>query len=178
MTFTPSKYQQSIYDHVGTKPENLNIEAGPGSGKTTTIVNALDFVNPNHRTIFLAFNKHSAEDLKTKVPMQVESSTINALGHRILGKKMGWMKVNENKIQNILRYDVLKTETRDELKEFYKLRSPIVKTISLIRATNGGIGDWQAIADKYDIDTPDTPRIRSTLIEHMVNVPDKEVQGH
>lgn len=55
---TPSKYQQAVYDAVTSGSGHRVIEAVAGSGKTTTIVEALKLVPTDARVLFLAFNKH------------------------------------------------------------------------------------------------------------------------
>jgi DNA helicase-2/ATP-dependent DNA helicase PcrA len=59
-----SQYQEAIFQFVKTGEGNAIVEAVAGSGKTTTIVEALKHCNGS--TIFLAFNKAIAEELKQR----------------------------------------------------------------------------------------------------------------
>lgn len=93
------------------------------------------------------------------MPFYVTSATFNSLGHNILKEKLGWVKFNENKIPNILKYDVLDSDW----KKFYKYRNSVTRLISLIRATNSNINDWELLAEKYDIDYPSAPEFPSIL---------------
>lgn len=59
-----SPYQHRIFDFVANETGNGMVEAVAGSGKTTTIVEALKLAKGN--TLFLAFNKAIAEELKAR----------------------------------------------------------------------------------------------------------------
>lgn len=73
-----SDYQKAIFTETRDSPENLIVQACPGSGKTTTIVEAMNHVSG--KTLAIAFQKTLAEELKSKVNGQ-EVRTINSLGH-------------------------------------------------------------------------------------------------
>ena len=74
--FTPSPHQQRIFDFIKTQKGSAVIEAVAGSGKTTTVLRALDYASGSH--IFLAFNKSIAAELKHKAP-GVNARTFHAL---------------------------------------------------------------------------------------------------
>lgn len=59
-----SEFQTSIFAFVETGHGNAIVEAVAGSGKSTTIIEAMKLVKGN--SIFLAFNKAIAEELKNK----------------------------------------------------------------------------------------------------------------
>lgn len=98
--FRASKYQKAIWkwmqnwsastmgleagDPVFAKEQkrHLRVEAVAGSGKTTTIVEAAKFIPTQERGIFLAFNKHIAEELGRRLPMHVRASTTHSLAYR------------------------------------------------------------------------------------------------
>lgn len=65
--FKPSKYQQAIFDFCQNGKGNACISAVAGSGKTTTIVNALNILPQTSTKVFLAFNKAIVEELQKKV---------------------------------------------------------------------------------------------------------------
>lgn len=69
-----SEYQEAIFDFVEQPGGNAIIEAVAGSGKTTTIVEATRRVRRS--TIFLAFNKAIAEELKQR---KVNARTFHSL---------------------------------------------------------------------------------------------------
>jgi len=66
----PSKYQQKVYDWVTAKASapkaSLIVNALAGSGKTTTMINAMRRIPKDQSVVFVAFNKHIADELETK----------------------------------------------------------------------------------------------------------------
>ena len=102
----PSKYQVAIYDWIKAavdKPKAaLMVEAVAGSGKTTTIVTALEFIPPHQNVLFLAFNKHIAEELRDRVPVNVSVSTINSLGWRALRTWNRGVELDDQKTAKLL----------------------------------------------------------------------------
>lgn len=68
--------------------EILKIQAIAGSGKTSTlkeIANAL----PNSKFLYLAFNKAIVEEVKSKMPKNVEIKTIHSLAYAYAKRKFG-----------------------------------------------------------------------------------------
>ena len=99
MTFQPSTYQQDIFDWVQStqdKSENLVVEAVAGSGKTTTGLEMLKYVSEEMAIVFLAFNRHIAQELQSKVPDHVWTKTYHALGLQIIKDNLGNVKVDSN----------------------------------------------------------------------------------
>ena len=80
--FVPSPYQQAVYQHITNTTNNCVIDAVAGSGKSTTIVNALSLIPSDKRVLFLAFNKAIVEELKVKVGNlnNVDIKTLHSLG--------------------------------------------------------------------------------------------------
>jgi DNA helicase-2/ATP-dependent DNA helicase PcrA len=74
MAFKPSKFQQKIYDFITDGKGNAVVSAVAGSGKTTTLLNALKLIPTNKRVLFLAFNKSIAKELQERVPEYTEYS--------------------------------------------------------------------------------------------------------
>ena len=91
--FKPSKYQQTVYTYIQKGSGNAVVSAVAGSGKSTTIVNALKLIPKNKNVLFLAFNKSIVDELQKKIGdlPNVEVSTLHSLGVRAIRKKM---KVN------------------------------------------------------------------------------------
>jgi DNA helicase-2/ATP-dependent DNA helicase PcrA len=90
MPNTPSPYQTAIYDFlsatVGKEPQHLMIDAVAGSGKTTVLVQASNRLPATlaMQSVFLAFNKHIAEELKSRLPAGMTAATIHSLGYKAL----------------------------------------------------------------------------------------------
>ena len=82
MAFTPSVYQQGIYDFITKGKGNAVVSAVAGSGKTTTLLNALKLIPTNKTVLFLAFNKSIAKELSEKVPNtpNIHVKTVHGFG--------------------------------------------------------------------------------------------------
>lgn len=84
--FPPSKYQMAVFQKIeamAKQPKGaLVIDAKAGAGKTTTIEQALKLIPKDQQVVFVAFNKHIAEELekRTKGDSQVLASTLSSLG--------------------------------------------------------------------------------------------------
>ncbi len=97
--FTPSRYQQAIFDFIQHGTGHGVVEAVAGSGKTTTLIQALQYVpvylpvedagelpvDREARVIFLAFNRHIALELANRqkaglLPEHVQVRTVHSLG--------------------------------------------------------------------------------------------------
>lgn len=110
MTFTPSPQQTAIFTAITSSAGNLIIDACAGSGKTTTLVEALKLL-PQRRDgclvsqsiYFLAFNKNIADTLSLRCPKHVSCSTFHSLGFRALKSITGpKVKVEARKVPKIV----------------------------------------------------------------------------
>lgn len=83
--FAPSKYQEAIFDFISNKQGNLLVEAVAGSGKTTTIIEALRLIPEDKKVLFCAFNKDIVKVLakKTKEFPNTEVKTLHGLGYKV-----------------------------------------------------------------------------------------------
>jgi DNA helicase-2/ATP-dependent DNA helicase PcrA len=105
-----SKYQKAIFKFVKSGEGNAIVEAVAGSGKTTTIVEALSKCDGS--SVFLAFNKAIAEELKSR---NVNAKTFHSLCIQpILRAKPGRI-VETDKLRKLFR----ETWPDDEFQEFY-----------------------------------------------------------
>ncbi len=82
----PSEYQEAIYNWTKTAKAGSAaiVKAVPGSGKTTTIVKATEYLDPKLNALFCAFNKTIATELSTRV--KVPCKTLHAIGFGLCGK--------------------------------------------------------------------------------------------
>ena len=79
--------QLTIFHEVKTTQDNLMIEALAGGAKTTTLVELARYLDGPG--IAVAFNKKIADELTPRLPSNVEARTLNSLGHRVWGQKLG-----------------------------------------------------------------------------------------
>ncbi len=150
-----SVYQEAIYDFIGNGGGNLLVQAVAGSGKTTTIVEAASMIDPKLKTLFVAFNKHIADELGRRLPSHVEARTLHSLGNGIVRKYYPGCRMKSNKVEMCLKYDVLDNE---DFRDFRQCRSFILRMISLLKAhiiTEPKDQDIHDLAAKFDIEIPD-----------------------
>ena len=67
MSFSPSPYQQNVFNFIKNGRGNAIVEAVAGSGKTTTIIQSLSFIPRGKSVLFLAFNKSVVNELKDTI---------------------------------------------------------------------------------------------------------------
>lgn len=228
---TPSKYQQAVYAFVRGEscyfegeadgpvewdrplPEPWGIdfrgkrhavvEAVAGSGKTTTIVKALEFLAPPKRPVvtaaqlaqarasgawdacfgggggtatatrvrppkvlFVAFNKHIAEELQRRVPSYVTAATLNSVGWGIC-RGATRVELDRYKDQNIYK-TLLVMDNDNDRKIYYKTKGAVEKLIGLfkaliVRSREDVVERFEEIADRYDVALPDTASIDPTF---------------
>lgn len=97
-----SEYQLAVFDFVKTGSGNAVVEAVAGSGKTTTILSALNYTDKNAKVAFVAFNKRIATELGNRAPDHVHVSTLHSLGLQNIRNQFGKVKVDNRKFWYIL----------------------------------------------------------------------------
>lgn len=114
----PSKYQRDIYDVFCNTDENINISAVAGSGKTTVLIQLLQFVPDDKHALFVAFNNSIVDELKTRIGERnnVDISTIHSYGwHSILQRYGNRVKMNPNKIFGKIEKVIQSEKYKDEI---------------------------------------------------------------
>jgi len=175
MEFKPSPLQQTIFDWTENKSGSAIIEAVAGSGKTTTIVQALNLIPRDLQVAFLAFNKSIAVELQSRVPEQVQAMTLNSAGYRALRKFLSkgrkiFIKLDGRKSAGLIR-QITDEATEGYLEEISKLVA-LAKSHgivpSYIRSATGLMEDtmesWWWLIDRFDVD------IRSSMVPAVVDV--------
>lgn len=152
--FKPSKYQEAIYDFIKNGKGNAVVEAVAGSGKTTTLVEALQYTEGD--VLFCAFNKHIANELATKAPDHVMVSTLHSVGYSIIRNNVdGKVNVDDKKLVNLIEKHVPPpmNETdgvkRISIVNFLRRTIPLIKATMLDHKTKKKVKD---LCDKYGID--------------------------
>lgn len=82
--FTPTAEQQHALDLFSTG-KNLAIEAGAGTGKTSTLILLAN--STKRRGQYLAFNRSIVTEAGTKMPGNVQCNTAHSLAFRAVGKR-------------------------------------------------------------------------------------------
>jgi superfamily I DNA/RNA helicase len=146
-SFTPSSYQQSIFNWVENSSGSAIINAVAGSGKTTTILQGLSLIPQHARTscAFLAFNHSIAQELATRVPPGVQASTFHSLAFRSLPRGC---KVRAGKTRQLARSLISATN-------FARHSDFLVRIVSLAKSA--------ALSTEH---APLTRSALQTLVEH------------
>lgn len=111
MNFTPSEYQQKIFDFVTKGTGNAVINAKAGSGKTTTLVEAMKLIPSKEKVLFVAFNKSIEQELSSRLTdyPNVEVRTYHSLGYALLRNNLGAqnkVRINEYKYTTFINNNI------------------------------------------------------------------------
>lgn len=161
-----SKYQLGVFEFVERGDGNGLVEAKPGSGKTTVIEEAINRVPCEQTVLALAFNRHIRDELKRRMEdmPNVTVHTLNSFGNSVCRENMGWYKVNEHKLRNILKFDVFGLTKSGYTKEgwatFCKVQNSILRLVALAKAQmmfdeSDFQRNWESLIDQFDIELPD-----------------------
>lgn len=161
MKFTPSKYQQATYDFIQSGSGNAVLNAVAGSGKSTTLVTALNYIPSDQSVLFLAFNKAIVEELynKTAFLENVEVMTLHSLGARTLRRTLN-CRTDGNKykirLNEGLKNGQYKPVRELFLEELSQYKSNILSLIDLVRVNLcRSVDDFEGLADKHGLDLID-----------------------
>lgn len=99
MSHPRSIWQQKIIDVLTGTDKNIVVQATAGAGKTTTILDCLNFIPKFKRSIFLSFSTGIVKELGEKIPTGTQALTLHSLGYRLLLKRYGDLvkRIEENK---------------------------------------------------------------------------------
>ena len=162
--FAPSDYQRDIFDFIDEGEGNAVVEAVAGSGKTTTLIEALK--RTEGRVLFCAFNKHIADEIKVLAPRHAQVSTIHSLGFKALRRSLYMINVDGDKMRGILR-PIMKDDYRN-----LPLRTAVLYVAKLAKLTlvdpSDRAGLMRIIVD-YDLDEDDIEDELGEVVEYAAN---------
>jgi superfamily I DNA/RNA helicase len=144
-----SSYQKDIFKDVAHGSGNTVIIARAGSAKTTTIIESLKYlpIKEKPKSLFVAFNKSIAEELKNKVTDNVEALTLHSLGYRTVKNNLGNVTLDNYKVKNIIN-NLFKVD--------WELNQSLCRIVSLCK---GYLVDSPSriidLMDQFDIETFD-----------------------
>lgn len=153
MTFAPSKYQQAIFDEIDRDESNLIVEAVAGSGKSTTIMEAISRMKGFVLTV--AFNKAIATELQKKLTERglrtARASTIHSLAYGAVTRTLK-AQVDDRKGRQLVAevYGDNSYDSRVERGMIERLASLCKVTLTEPTAEN-----LAALVDHYGLDVDD-----------------------
>lgn len=164
--FEPSPYQVAIFSFISNETGNALVEAVAGSGKTTTIVEALKLTPKTAKVIFLAFNKHIQEELAERAPSHVRVQTMHSLGFKALRSGLRVApEVGDDKLMGIIK------EFLPNYEQEGHLRAPLSSLVSLAKNTltdPENVAALTEMATRYGVDmNGDADRLLSLVAPVM-----------
>lgn len=147
-----SRFQQDIFDFNINGTGSSFIDAKAGSGKSTVIKKCVEDLPSQSTVLVAAFNKH------IEVPMaehfeafpNVTVKTFHGLGLGLLRSRLGFCRLNDRKVYNLLRYDIL----NNDYNAFQRHHRAIRKIIALAKAhgtVEMGPRELRVILDNHEI---------------------------
>lgn len=159
---TPSSYQQDIYQALITTTSHILVGATAGSGKTTTIVEGSKLIPYGKKALFVAFNKSIVLELKKRLPVGVECSTMHSLGAKcIFNHYPGEKKIDgEGKQIKFIVPHYENKNTREKWIAIYQ----VDRIMKLARATmtKPNLLEIEQLCDTYAIDADKEQMIIAT----------------
>ena len=157
--YTPSTYQQNVFDFVQHGTGNAVISALAGSGKTTVIVSCMKLVPKTQKCLFLAFNKSIVNTLQEKVKNYSNCyvKTMHSLGFAILRRNLGDnIEKNDYKYRSYIKSNINElTSIQDEHLTTSQINEYIDSITKLVDFARFNLAqsenDIEKIARKYDI---------------------------
>lgn len=156
--FTPSPYQEKIFDFIVHGNGNAVISAKAGSGKTSTCVTAIKLIKPKNKVMFLAFNKSVAEELSQKLKdyPNVEVRTSHSLGFAIIRKNVeGEVELDEFKYRRYVKSNISELTTIDVTLTKNQLYNYIESICALVDFARFNLAqtaeEVKSLAVKYDV---------------------------
>jgi hypothetical protein len=140
---TGTKQQEAIWHAIEKTTDDIVVNAGAGTGKTFTIVEASNRIPPFLKRGFLCFNKSIQLELQERLPEGVEAKTFHALGFSAFFKNGIKPKVNNYKVKNII--DSIPALGRD-----YKSTNQLKKLIGLVKGSMIDCNNKQSIRNIID----------------------------
>lgn len=171
-----SHFQNDIFRAVADTDESLLIEAVAGSGKTSTIVEAINYVPAGQNVCFVAFNKSIADELQRRVTRPgARCMTLHSAGWQAWKRSLGWDE-NLCQVKNDKTFTIMKElmtwkerekwgETTRRLVGYGKQmgivpRGDVETYTPSLQPLDGLMDDtdthWESLCDHYGIDFDET----------------------
>lgn len=154
MSFAPSIFQQRVFDFISSGAGCAMVNAVAGSGKTTTIVKALELIPRGNKVTFLAFNKKIATELQARVPAGVKCATFHSQGYAAWRLQFENCQIDSSKMRGLLRKHVAQIEADSFGTMALRLVS-VAKSTGLGALTPDTMETWNELASHFDIELPE-----------------------
>lgn len=165
-SFIPSEHQKAFFEELASGTSSILLEAVAGSGKTTTIVHGASLLPPFALTVFLAFNKRIAEELKGRLPQSIQCGTFHSRCLAALSRALpSRPKIDADKVKTLLKKNL-------KWKEFEAYGQYCQRLVALAKSSGMGIltgceaTDWIDLANKHclTLESQDSDQDRAIAI--------------
>ena len=136
--FTPSKEQKEIFKFILNGEKNAVISAVAGSGKTTTLLEALKLIPEDKSVLFMAFNKSIAKELRERVPQResIKVMTVHGFGIETIRKSINEPSIDNKKYRMMLKnIGQFYKGKNDNILDIYKFNKECYRLIELMGGT-------------------------------------------
>jgi superfamily I DNA/RNA helicase len=152
--------QVSIFDNVKNGNGHMIVAAVPGSGKTTTLCESLNYIDIKDRKkiFFTSFNRKIIDDIRNKIPSEIDYGTNHKLGYQAVLKKWQYrykkIKVDsKNDVGYMLATREVGSDISNEVLKMNLIKAMDFAKITLAKSS----GDILNVINKYNIDTTGKP---------------------
>ena len=157
--FIPSARQEAIFKEIQHGTGHIVAEAVAGSGKTTTMEKALNYVPMGKTVCYIAYNKHIVETMRQRVPKNVRVVTCHSMGlsaisNSFLVRQGQRPVVDGNKLHLILNSLLQTKYVSLNQSQTNDLRPLIKKLIPLYKATLLEVSkeNTEFLMDRYNLE--------------------------
>lgn len=145
MSYSPTIAQQRIYDFIQNGNRNGIIDAVAGAGKTTTLMECIDYIPTGKSVVFCAFNTSIKKEIATrlrKANKNVAVATIHSLGFQML-RATNKFRVEDSKYKMIIKEPEFLASLEKELDSILALHGHIsIKEIKELESCHETL-DWE-----------------------------------
>ncbi len=180
MLFKPSVQQLQVFEEVRNSRTNIVIDAKAGSGKTTTLIQALPFIPPYAKVAFFAFNKSIVQELekKTNSMPNVNPTTLHSFGFSAVRFRFKGIKLNADKYRLVIKKLSKDWVDNDVSKHFINdYCQNVLKLCDLARYNLVKFNEQdklEEIAARHDIDLFNVECMRALELVKMLSFNPKE----
>ena len=142
--FIPSIHQEKVFNFIQFGQGNGIVLAVAGSGKTTTILQGINYVKKGNAILYLAFNREVVKEVRKKYNglVNVEFSTLHAYGWHTMLRYNPSITRNKTKYNDLLHaiYDYL-SQKNDKIKKYNFTNSQLNSLSSFVVEDENLVGE-------------------------------------
>lgn len=175
--FKVTAQHKAFFDWVANPTSaSAVLEAVAGSGKTSTLQQAMQRISSDESILYLAFNKAAVAEMTSRgVPTNCTPLTLNSLGFRACLRAFGRVDVDAGKTTRLIRArygerSMISLTLTSTIKALVGKAKTVGLVPTEVAGAHGVVADtrneWMAIVDQFGIDAPnDDDALLDTAIE-------------